>query len=97
MWLSHRGVFFHLSGLAKYTPRGYITGSGIAPMVEEDRYCIDILTQIAAVRAAIRRVHDEIMRDHVAHCVSDAIASSDKANQRRKIAELMDVFARADT
>ena len=69
---------------------------GLARMVEDDRYCIDIVTQIAAVRAALRRVEEEILRDHVAHCVEHAIASGDKADQRRKIAELMDVIQRAD-
>ena len=68
---------------------------GLARMVEDDRYCIDIVTQICAVRAALRRVEEEILRDHVAHCVEDAIASGNKAEQRRKIAELMDVFGRA--
>lgn len=67
---------------------------GLARMVDEDRYCIDIVTQISAVSAALRRVEDEIMRDHVGHCVEHAIASGDKADQRRKIAELMQVFAR---
>ena len=61
-----------------------------------DRYCIDIVTQIAAVRAALRRVEEEILRDHVAHCVEHAIASGNKADQRRKIEELMDVVGRAD-
>jgi DNA-binding FrmR family transcriptional regulator len=42
---------------------------GLASMVEDDRYCIDIVTQIAAARAALRRVEEEILRDHVAHCV----------------------------
>ena len=69
---------------------------GLARMVEEDRYCIDIVTQIAAVRAALRRAEEEILRDHVAHCVEGAIASGDKADQRRKIAELMDVVGRAE-
>ena len=69
---------------------------GLASMVEDDRYCIDIVTQIAAARAALRRVEEEILRDHVAHCVEHAIASGDKADQRRKIAELMDVVGRAD-
>ena len=69
---------------------------GVAKMVDEDRYCIDIVTQVAAVRAALRRVEEEILRDHVAHCVEDAIASDDKAAQRRKVAELMDVVGRAD-
>jgi DNA-binding FrmR family transcriptional regulator len=69
---------------------------GLARMVEDDRYCIDIVTQIAAVRAALRRAEEEILRDHVAHCVEGAIASGDKTDQRRKIAELMDVVGRAE-
>src|ERR1700687_3851557 len=69
---------------------------GLSRMVEADRYCIDIVTQIAAVRAALRRVEEEVLRDHVAHCVEHAVASGSKAEQRRKIAELMDVLARAE-
>ena len=69
---------------------------GVAKMVEEDRYCIDVVTQIAAAKAALRRVEEEILRDHVAHCVEHAISSGDKADQRRKIAELMEVVGRAD-
>jgi CsoR family transcriptional regulator, copper-sensing transcriptional repressor len=68
---------------------------GLARMVEDDRYCIDIVTQIAAVRAALRRAEEEILRDHVAHCVAHAISSGDKADQRRKVAELMEVMGRA--
>jgi DNA-binding FrmR family transcriptional regulator len=69
---------------------------GLSRMVEEDRYCIDIVTQISAVRAALRRAEEEILRDHVAHCVEHAIASGSRAEQRRKVAELMDVISRAD-
>jgi DNA-binding FrmR family transcriptional regulator len=69
---------------------------GLSRMVEEDRYCIDVVTQISAVRAALRRVEEEILRDHVAHCVEHAIASGDKADQRRKIEELMSVVSRSD-
>jgi len=69
---------------------------GLARMVEEDRYCIDTVTQISAVRAALRKVEEEILRDHVGHCVEGAIASGNKSDQRRKIAELMDVLGRAD-
>jgi DNA-binding FrmR family transcriptional regulator len=69
---------------------------GLARMVEDDRYCIDIVTQIAASRAALRRVEEEILRDHVAHCVDHAIASGNRDDQRKKIAELMDVITRAD-
>jgi len=68
---------------------------GLAKMVEDDRYCIDVVTQISAVRAALRRVEEEVLRDHVAHCVEHAIASGNAADQRRKVAELMDVLARA--
>ena len=69
---------------------------GLTRMVDEDRYCIDVVTQISAVRAALRRVEEEVLRDHVAHCVEQAIATGDKADQRRKVAELMDVIGRAD-
>ena len=69
---------------------------GIAGMVEGDRYCVDVVTQITAVRAALHKVEEEMLRDHVAHCVEHAIASGDKADQRRKVAELMDVIGRAD-
>ncbi|MFM9850168.1 MAG: metal-sensitive transcriptional regulator [Hyphomicrobiaceae bacterium] len=68
---------------------------GLARMVEEDRYCIDIVTQISAVRAALRRVEEEVLREHVGHCVEHAIASGNTDEQRKKIAELMDVLGRA--
>jgi DNA-binding FrmR family transcriptional regulator len=69
---------------------------GLGRMVDEDRYCIDIVTQISAIRAALRRAEEEILRDHVAHCVEHAIASGDKKDQRQKIAEIMDVLGRAE-
>jgi CsoR family transcriptional regulator, copper-sensing transcriptional repressor len=67
---------------------------GLSKMVEEDRYCIDIVTQIAAVRAALRRVEEEVLNDHIAHCVEHAIVSGDKDEQRQKIAELMELLSR---
>jgi DNA-binding FrmR family transcriptional regulator len=67
---------------------------GLIRMVEEDRYCIDIVTQISAARAALRKVEEEVLYDHVAHCVENAIASGNKAEQRRKVAELMEVLGR---
>jgi CsoR family transcriptional regulator, copper-sensing transcriptional repressor len=69
---------------------------GLCRMVEQDRYCIDIVTQIAATRAALRRVEEQVLKDHVGHCVEHAIASGNKAEQRRKIEELMAVVSRAD-
>jgi DNA-binding FrmR family transcriptional regulator len=68
---------------------------GLSRMVEEDRYCIDIVTQISAVRAALRRAEEELLREHVGHCVEHAIRSGDADEQRAKVAELMDVIARA--
>ncbi len=67
---------------------------GLARMVEEDRYCIDIITQIAAVRAALARVEHPIQREHVQHCVRHAMTSGDKADQEQKIEELIAVLSR---
>jgi DNA-binding FrmR family transcriptional regulator len=69
---------------------------GLSRMVEDDRYCIDVVTQISAARAALRRVEEEILRDHVAHCVEHAIASGDQADQRQKVGELIDVLSRTN-
>jgi CsoR family transcriptional regulator, copper-sensing transcriptional repressor len=69
---------------------------GIARMIEEDRYCIDVLTQIRAVRAALRGVEDEVLKDHVEHCVEGAIASGDGAEQRQKVKELLTVLTQRD-
>src|SRR5262245_47203283 len=69
---------------------------GLSKMVDEDRYCIDIVTQISAVRAALRRVEEEVLQDHVAHCVEHAITSGNKADQREKIAELIAGISRSD-
>jgi CsoR family transcriptional regulator, copper-sensing transcriptional repressor len=68
---------------------------GLSRMVEDDRYCIDVITQIAAVRAALRSVEEEVLKDHVAHCVEHAIASGNKTDQRAKVAELIAVLGRA--
>lgn len=67
---------------------------GIARMIEEDRYCIDVLTQLRAARAALRRVEDEVLSAHVEHCVEGAIRSGDAAEQRQKVAELLDLLTR---
>jgi DNA-binding FrmR family transcriptional regulator len=64
---------------------------GLMRMVEGERYCIDIV----AVRAALRRVEEEVLHDHICHCVEHAIVSGNAADQRRKIKELIDVLSRA--
>jgi DNA-binding FrmR family transcriptional regulator len=62
---------------------------GVARMVEEDRYCIDILTQLAAIDTALERVALAILDDHVKHCVAGALASGDDAEGETKIDELL--------
>jgi len=67
---------------------------GLLRMVEEDRYCIDVLTQIQAVRAALHKVEEQILRDHVSHCVAHAFSSGDAGEQRQKVEELVDTIGR---
>lgn len=67
---------------------------GIARMVEDERYCIDILTQMQAVKAAFRKVEEEILKMHAGHCVEDAIASGDPEDQRKKFTELVALMGR---
>ena len=69
---------------------------GIARMIDEDRYCIDILTQIRAIQAALRGVEAKILKDHVEHCVDGAIASGDGDEQRRKVQELLNVLTQRE-
>ena len=63
-------------------------------MVAEERYCVDILTQLRAARAALRRVEEAVLREHVEHCVAQAIRSGDSAEQKTKVDELLDVVGR---
>jgi len=65
---------------------------GIGRMVEEDRYCIDIVTQIEAARAALARVETDLLRRHLNHCVHRAMTSKDKAEEARVIEGLLKVF-----
>jgi DNA-binding FrmR family transcriptional regulator len=67
---------------------------GIARMVEEDRYCIDILTQLAAVDTALESVALEILDDHVKHCVAGALASGNKDEAQTKADELLEAVHR---
>lgn len=67
---------------------------GIARMVQEDRYCIDILTQIQAIKAALRKVEEELLKSHSGHCVAAAIKSGDPEKARTKFSELVELFSR---
>ena len=68
---------------------------GIARMVEQDRYCIDVLTQIQAARAALGRVETEMLKNHLNHCIEGAIVSGDANEQRKKANELIELLERA--
>ena len=68
---------------------------GIVRMVEQDRYCIDVLTQIQAARAALVRVETEMLKDHLSHCIEHAIVSGDAEEQRRKAGELIELLERS--
>lgn len=68
---------------------------GIAKMVAEGRYCIDILTQLQAVRAALGKVESAILKEHLGRCVEGAITSGDAADQRAKVNELIQLLERS--
>jgi DNA-binding FrmR family transcriptional regulator len=67
---------------------------GIEKMVSEDRYCIDILTQIGAVNTALESLGFQILDDHVKHCVAGALASGDEAEAKAKSEELLEAVHR---
>ena len=67
---------------------------GVAQMIEDDRYCIDILHQMQAINSALAKVESQVLKDHAACCVAEAIASGDEGEQREKFEELVDLFER---
>ena len=67
---------------------------GIGRMIEDERYCIDVLQQVQAIKSALARVEDAILKDHAATCVDTAIASGNERDQRKKFEELVDLIAK---
>jgi DNA-binding FrmR family transcriptional regulator len=67
---------------------------GLVRMVEEERYCVDILTQIRAARAALKRVEESVLQDHVEHCVAQAVRGGSRADRQAKVDELVGVLGR---
>jgi DNA-binding FrmR family transcriptional regulator len=65
---------------------------GLQRMIEEDRYCVDVLGQIASVHEALRSVGKQLLRGHLAHCVTSALRSGDEAEAKQTYQELMDVI-----
>src|SRR5882724_3506863 len=68
---------------------------GVARMIEDGRYCIDVLTQTQAIRAALVRVESQMLKDHLGHCIESAIVSGNANEQRKKSAELIALLERA--
>ncbi|QUL39180.1 metal-sensitive transcriptional regulator [Erythrobacter sp. JK5] len=68
---------------------------GVAQMIEDDRYCIDILHQLRAIKSALAKVESQVLKDHAACCVNEAIASGNEAQQREKFEELVDLLEKA--
>ncbi len=67
---------------------------GVAAMIEDGRYCIDVLTQLSAAQSALAKVESQVLKDHAATCVSEAIASGDEHAQRTKFNELIELMER---
>ena len=67
---------------------------GLLRMVADDRYCVDVLIQVNAVRAALHKVEELILRDHVSHCVAGAFTTGDVIEQRNKVEELVKTVGR---
>ena len=68
--------------------------AGLLRMVEQERYCADILTQLRAVQAALRSAEQEILKGHIEHCVAAAIDSGDHRKRQAKLSELYDILKR---
>ena len=68
--------------------------TGIQRMVEEDRYCVDVLLQVAAAEAALDRVGHLVLASHVDTCVSSALESGRPRERKKKLDELLDVFSK---
>jgi DNA-binding FrmR family transcriptional regulator len=98
MFRRNEGIAMHRADKPKLLNRlNRIEGQvrGIGRMVEEDRYCIDIMTQLQAVRAALAKVETELLREHIDHCVGAAFTSGDAGDQRQKADELVAILQRS--
>lgn len=75
-----------VSNLLK-TARGQI--DGILKMIDDDRYCVDVMTQIMATQAILKKVNSIILEGHLEHCVNDAFTNGNKEEQQEKISEVI--------
>lgn len=72
------------------TVRGQI--DGLLKMVEDDRYCIDISTQVLASQSLLKRINLEILKAHFAHCIKNSLESGSKSDKEEKISEIVSVL-----
>ncbi len=91
-----QGTTMHVDKESTFKRLNRIEGQvrGIGRMLEDERYCIDILHQVQAIKSALAKVEDAILKDHAATCVDTAIASGNKVEQRKKFEELVDLMAK---
>jgi DNA-binding FrmR family transcriptional regulator len=92
--VQHHGYHAERAALVKRLHRIEGQVRGIEKMVAEDRYCIDVLTQIGAVSTALESLGFQILDDHVKHCVAGALASGDEAEAQAKADELLEAVHR---
>ena len=71
--------------------------SGIKKMIDERRYCPDIIQQVRATRKALFGIESSLLEKHFEHCVSDAIDAKDKGTKEEKLSEVMQIFKSADS
>ncbi len=86
----HPGYSSQLPGLNRV--EGQI--KGIKKMIEEQRYCVDILTQLKAAKAAIHKVEQQVLKTHMQHCLKHAVEAKDEAGIQKKIDELMQLLSK---
>ena len=91
---AHHGYHDQKDALVKRLHRIEGQVRGIERMIDEDRYCIDILTQVGAVSTALDSLAFAILDDHVQHCVAGALASGDEREAQAKAAELLEAVHR---
>ncbi len=68
---------------------------GLSRMIDEDRYCIDVITQTKAVTAALKKVEAELLKDHAGHCLAAAIASDNVEEREQKVSELVELLQKS--
>ena len=91
---THHGYHGDKAALVKRLHRIEGQVRGIEKMVEDDRYCIDVLTQVGAVSTALESLAFVILDEHVRHCVAGALASGDEAEAQAKAEELLEAVHR---